>query len=557
MNAFPKRVGVLILAAFAFGCWGSGVLSRLDAAPVMLAAGFDFSGLANQVINQAVQQTVQHIVTNRPTAKNQPQAAPTNSNNPQIPQQAQQTSQTIAPTANPALQNELIGDWVGEGLDDGRIVYVTFATNGIIGLQNVQHSDQGTYSVDWSKRPYSLDVQAGNGPVDESIFEFTNSGIRTEDGRGQARPTTFTDKAEILKRVNIYQGSILEGTWAAKDTNSGQTIYWTFNKNGNFAVHANGKSKAGTYLVDTGKQPPYLDINQGGGFAEMIFDVTDSGLRIESGDSEHTRPSSFTQKAVIFRKVTDLNSEFSSENSGVADPSLWGDWVGEEQDSGQVLHFIFLPNGTIGFQQADGSHAGTYSVDLTHTPANLNVRWNDHYNLKAIFEITNQELHIEGGDEYTRPQNFSDSVQALKKADPAFLTKLLGSWAGGNFTGQIRLVTFAPGGVIKSVEKGQSKEGTYSVDGTTNPAYLDIKWGNDVVNKGICRFQSITNRNTNVPFNEVLIIQEGNGQERPQNFSLEVRAYRKISGDDLKKLSATLQPGQDQPQSTPTNPNEK
>jgi hypothetical protein len=546
MNAFHKRTCVFLLATV--GCW---------AATPAESAGFDFSGFANQLINQ----TVQHIITNRPTAKNQPQAAPTNSNNSQPPPQAQPANQTIAPTTNPALQQELIGEWVGKDPADGRIVYVTFATNGTIGLQDVQHSDQGVYSVDGIKEPYNLDVKLGDSPVDESIFEFTNSGILLQEGHGQARPKTFTNKAVALKKVNAIQGSMLEGIWTFKDKDSGQTVYWTIDKDGIFTVHADGKSKIVRYLVDTSGQPFCLDINQGSDFEEMIFEVSDSGLRIEVGDQEHTRPSTFTTKAVNFRRVIDLNSEFPSGNSAVSDPPLWGDWVGEEQGSGQILHFIFLPNGTIGFQRADGSHAGSYFVDLTQTPANLNVRWNDHSNLKAIFEITNQELHIEGGDEYTHPQNFSDDVQVLKKADPAFLTRLLGSWAGGNFMGQIRLITFAPGGVIKSAEKGQSKEGTYSVDGTTNPAYLDIKWGNDVVNEGICRLQSITNRNTNVPFNEILIIQEGNGQDRPQNFSLELRPYRKVSGDDLKKLSATLQIGQDQPQTTPQttpmNPNER
>ena len=474
--------------------------------------------------------------------------------------------------ADALLQKMLTGDWIGEGLDDGRIVYVTFATNGIIELQNVQHSDQGTYSVNWNKRPYNLDVQAGNGPVDESIFEFTNSGIRTEDGRFQARPTAFTDKAEILKRVNTIQSSILEGNWAAKDADSGQTFYWTFDKDGVFTVHANGKSKAGTYLVDTSKQPPYLDINQGGDFAEMIFEVSDTGLRIEGGDSAHIRPQTFTQKAVIFARANNLNSKFTSGSSAVADPLLWGDWVGEEQDSGQVLQFKFSPDGTIVFQRAGGSHAGKYAVDLSQSPANLDFRWNDNSNLKVIFEITNQELHIEGDDDYTRPQHFTDSVQLLKRADPAFLSILQGGWIGGIEASQMfslvhadtnqilalcTVLTFTSGGVIKSQGHGQSKEGTYAIDGNKDPAYLDISWENGIVDECICKLNDISSKTKDPRVKELLMFEDGQEQGRPAHFDLRLTSYRKASDDEILKLLAIQQSTTNQLQDAPTNLNEK
>jgi hypothetical protein len=481
------------------------------------------------------------------------------------------TSNISSPAAA-LLQKMLIGDWVGEGLDDGRIVYVTFDTNGIIELQNVQHSDQGTYSVDWSKRPYSLDVQAGNGPVDESIFEFTNSGIRTEDGRGQSRPTSFTDQAEILKRVNTTQSSMLEGNWAAKDEDSGQTFYWTFDNDGVFTVHANGKSKAGTYLVDASKQPPYLDINQGGDFTELIFEASDSGLRIEGGDSAHARPHTFTSKAIIFTRANNLNSKFPSGSSAVADPFLWGDWVGEEQDSGQVLQFKFSPDGTIVFQRAGGSHAGKYAVDLSQSPANLNVRWNDNSNLKVIFEITNQELHIEGDDEYTRPQHFTDSIQILKKADPVFLSTLQGGWIGGIEASQMfslghadtnqilalcTVLTFTSGGVIKSQGHGQSKVGTYAIDGNKDPAYLDISWGNGIVDECICKLRDVSSRTKDPRVKEILMFQDGREQGRPANFDLGVTAYNKASDDEILKILAMQQSINNQSQTTPTNPDEK
>jgi hypothetical protein len=481
------------------------------------------------------------------------------------------TSNINSPAAA-LLQKMLIGDWVGEGLDDGRIVYVTFDTNGIIELQNVQHSDQGTYSVDWNKQPYSLDVQAGNGPVDESIFEFTNSGIRTEDGRGQARPTAFTEKAEILKRVNAIQGSILEGNWAAKDKDSGQTVYWTFDKDGIITVHADGKSIAGTYLVDTSKQPPYLDINQGGDFVEMIFEVSGSGLRIEGGDSEHVRPQKFTLNVLAFTRANNLNSEFPSGSSAVADPSLWGDWVGEEQDSGQVFQFKFSPDGTIRVQGAGGSHTGKYAVDLSQSPANLDVRWNDNSNVKSIFVITNQELHIEGDDEYTRPQHFTDGVQVLKKADPAFLSTLQGGWIGGIEASQMfnlghadtnqilalcTVLTFTSGGVIKSQGHGQSKEGTYAIDGNKDPAYLDISWGNGIVDECICKLRDVSSRAKDPRVKEILMFQDGREQGRPANFDLGVTAYNKASDDEIRKILAMQQSINNQPQTTPTNPDEK
>ena len=337
--------------------------------------------------------------------------------------------------------------------------------------------------------------------------------------------------------LNTIQSLILEGNWAAKDEDSGQTFYWTFDKNGIFTVHANGKSKVGTYLVDTSKYPPYLDINQGGDIVEMIFEASGSGLRIEGGVSAYARPHTFTPKAVIFTRANNFSSEFPSGSSVVADPFLWGDWVGEEQDSGQVLQFRFSPDGTILFQRAGGSHAGKYAVNLSQSPANLDVRWNDNSNLKVIFEITNQELHIEGDDNYTRPQQFTDRVQVLKKADPAFLSTLQGGWIGGIEASQMinlghvdtnhilalaTVLTFTSNGIIKSQGHGQSKEGTYAVDGNKDPAYLDISWENGIVDECICNLRDVSSKTKDSRVKEILMFQDGREQGRPAHFDLRV-----------------------------------
>ncbi|MGD0207442.1 MAG: hypothetical protein ABSC89_07550 [Verrucomicrobiota bacterium] len=217
------------------------------------------------------------------------------------PIQSPLTSQTISP-ADSALPKGLLGEWVGEGLDDGRIVYLTFASNGTLKLQNVQHSEQTTYSVDLHKNPHYLNINQGDGTVDESIFEITDLGLRVEDGRGQACPTNFTDKAVILRKVNKSWDPALQGEWVGKN-HIGQTTHLTLASNGLLKSEENGKQKVGTYLVDWSKNPPYLDVDQGNGLEELIFDVTDLGLRMEGGDSGQNRPHKFTSKAVILKKV--------------------------------------------------------------------------------------------------------------------------------------------------------------------------------------------------------------------------------------------------------------
>jgi hypothetical protein len=81
VNAFLKRMGVLLIAAFV--CRGGVVMPSYAAAPVQLA-GLDLNGIANQLINQTVNQ-----IKNQKPAKNQQQSTPTNSTGSQVTKPAQ------------------------------------------------------------------------------------------------------------------------------------------------------------------------------------------------------------------------------------------------------------------------------------------------------------------------------------------------------------------------------------------------------------------------------------------------------------------------------------
>jgi hypothetical protein len=456
-------------------------------------------------------------------------------------------------SGNPAVADpNLLGEWVGENPNDGQIMHLVFTANGVIALQQAVGSQIGRYSVDLSSSPAYLNIHWNDNTEGGAIYEIIGQELRIEQGGAQHRPQHFGRNAVTLKKSDSVLQTKLLGEWIVTDPENGHLIYFTFAQNGVFDVLYRGDSTEEAYSVDWTKSPPYLDIKGSGSVEKTIFQFTDAGILVGDVDGQ-TRPTNFTDKAMLLKRANDVISQFPL----ATDPSLCGDWVGEDPKDGEVLHFVFTPNGAVELQQASGWHKGTYSVDLTEPPAYLNIHWDDNSGLKAIYQTNDQELHIECGDVKTRPQSFSDGALVLKKADSAFLKKLQGSWVGGNFAGQISLITFASGGIIKSAEKGQSKEGTYSVDGNTNPACLDIKWGSDDVDKCVCRFQSITNKNTDVPFKDILIIQEGRGQDLSPQLILGIKPYRRASAEDINKLSAILQLGQYQPQATPTNPIEK
>jgi hypothetical protein len=465
--------------------------------------------------------------------------------------------------------SSLWGAWVGEDPNNGQIIHFVFTPNGIVGFQQAMGSRAGRYSVDSTQDPAHLDIQWSDNSTEKEIFKITGQEIRVERGDAQTRPQNVDDKAVILDKANPEPQTTLLGDWVATNSdNKNQMMYVTFAQNSVIRVRDSQESKKGTYSIDGSKNPAFLDTTLGDGSVdESIFQITGTGILMEDGGGQ-ARPKHFTEKAVIFKKAKDIKDELSSGNFTVADPPLLGDWVGEEPGGGYVLHFVFMPDGSVLLQQADGSHAGKYAVDLSQSPANLDIVWNDNSGIRAIFSLNDQELHIEGDNAQIRPETFSDTALVLKKADAAFLTMLQGSWigeeihggmAGGNFAfaGTMRLITFASGGVIKSAETGQSKEGTYAIDGNTNPAYLDIKWGSGAVEEFTCRFQSITNGNVqarSLPFKEILIILPGRGEEPSSQSIQQMETYRKVSAEEIKQISATLHLGQDQPQAAPRIP---
>lgn len=465
--------------------------------------------------------------------------------------------------------SSLWGAWVGEDPNNGQILHFVFTPNGIVGFQQATGSRAGRYSVDSTQDPAHLDIQWSDNSAEKAIFEITGQEVRVERGDAQTRPQHFDDKAVILDKANPEPQTKLLGDWVATNSdNNSQMMYITFAQNSVFKIGDNKESKEGTYSVDWSKNPAYLDTALGNGSVdESIFQITSTGILMEDGGGQ-ARPQNFTAKAVTLKRSNGLKEEMSSGSFTAADPPLWGDWVGEDPGDGHVLHFVFTPDGSVALQQADGSRIGKFAVNLSQSPANLDIVWNDNSGIRAIFSLNDQELHIEGDNAQIRPETFSDSALVLKKADSAFLTKLQGSWigeeihggmAGGNFAfaGTMRLLTFASGGIIKSAETGQSKEGRYAVDGNTNPAYLDIKLGNGAVEEFTCRFQSITNGNVqarSLPFKEILIILPGRGEEPSSQSVRQMATYRRVSAEEVKQISATLHLGQDQPEAAQSSP---
>lgn len=457
--------------------------------------------------------------------------------------------------------HSLWGSWVGEVPDSGQIIHFVFTPDGIVAIQRATGSRIGRYSVDATETPAHLDIHWSDNSGAKAIFEVTHQTLYIEGSDAQTRPTNFDDKVTILKKAGFNLEAKLLGNWITTNpNNSNQMMYITFAPNGVFKIEGDRGSKEGTYSVDWTKNPAYLDTTLGNGAVDQsIFQITDAGILMEDGGG-HARPKSFTAKAVMLKRAEDVSAELSSGHFTAADPPLWGDWVGEDPHDGQVLHLVFTPNGMVELQRASGFKTGKYGVDLSKSPALVDMLWNDNSGIKAIFDLNNKELNIEQGDMQIRPQTFTASVLVLRRADPALAAELHGSWvgeaingsmAGGNFAfaGKMRLLTFASGGVIKSAETGH-EQGAYAVDGNKNPAYLDIKWGNGAVEEFSCRFQHITK--PNVPAKEVLIILPGRGEKPSLQTFEQMETYTKVSSEQVKQISATLHLGQNQPQAAPT-----
>lgn len=346
----------------------------------------------------------------------------------------------------------LLGEWVGENPNDGQIMHLVFTANGVIALQQAVGSQIGRYSVDLSSSPAYVNIHWNDNTEGGAIYEITGQELHIEQGGAQHRPQHFGRNAVTLKKSGSMLQTKLLGEWIVTDPDNGHPIYFTFAQNGVFNVLYRGDSTEEAYSVDWTKSPPYLDIKGSGSVEKTIFQFTDTGILVGDVDGG-ARPTNFTDKAMLLKRANDV----ISESPPTTDPSLWGDWVGEDPNDGEVLHFVFTPNGAVELQQASGWRKGTYSVDLTEPPAYLNIQWDGNSGLKAIYQTNDQELHIERGDVKTRPQSFSDSALVLKKADSSLMTKLQGSWVGGNFAGQISLITFASGGSLKVQRKDSLK----------------------------------------------------------------------------------------------------
>jgi hypothetical protein len=63
-------------------------------------------------------------------------------------------------------------------------------------------ADEGTYSVDWSRNPYYLDIKWRGTPTGQTIMEFVEGGkLRIETGgETEGRPKAFTDKAIVFTK---------------------------------------------------------------------------------------------------------------------------------------------------------------------------------------------------------------------------------------------------------------------------------------------------------------------------------------------------------------------
>jgi hypothetical protein len=97
---------------------------------------------------------------------------------------------------------KLHGTWIGKS--EGEPITLTFGSKNVVKLRAGKDTGEGTYPVDWNKKPAHLDIDWGKQGKVRTIIELTDDDLNFENvDPGTGRPKMFTDKAVTLKMEKV------------------------------------------------------------------------------------------------------------------------------------------------------------------------------------------------------------------------------------------------------------------------------------------------------------------------------------------------------------------
>ncbi len=106
------------------------------------------------------------------------------------------------PNPLPTNSENLLGTWTSKQTV-GPSVVISFKSMNLCRIQVGNDVGEGSYSVDWQRKPAHLDLDLGKVGIVKTIMEMTSRGLRVENNDpGKDRPGTFTEKAFLLTRMN-------------------------------------------------------------------------------------------------------------------------------------------------------------------------------------------------------------------------------------------------------------------------------------------------------------------------------------------------------------------
>jgi uncharacterized protein (TIGR03067 family) len=99
---------------------------------------------------------------------------------------------------------KLHGTWVGKF--EGKSITMVFGPKNVVKIRIETDTEEGTFSVDWSKNPGHLDIDWGKQGKAKTIIELKDDKLKFEDVvPDKDRPKMFTKKAFSLKRDKVKQ----------------------------------------------------------------------------------------------------------------------------------------------------------------------------------------------------------------------------------------------------------------------------------------------------------------------------------------------------------------
>jgi hypothetical protein len=97
-------------------------------------------------------------------------------------------------------EKRLLGEWAGT-YQGGKPISLTFGPKNQVTLRTAAAEEEGTYTVDLSKKPAHLDLDWRPGGKVLTILEFLDGDrIRIEDNYNKPRPAKFSEQSLVLKK---------------------------------------------------------------------------------------------------------------------------------------------------------------------------------------------------------------------------------------------------------------------------------------------------------------------------------------------------------------------